>query len=241
MVEERFRLPGSSYEQLVRIIQSYGHLDEAASPEDVSRVAGGIHPTEVSRNNGFLVAIGILEGGKKKQITEKGRALARALEYGEESEMRSQWRQVMAGNEFVEKVIAAVRIRKGMEYSTLQSHIAYSAGQPKTKVVLTGAGAVVDILLAAGLTQQQDGKLVAVVDEMRPPSEAPARAEDVGEVVAERPITSAPTLSAPPGGASWVFNIQIQIQCSPDDVETLGPKLRALLKTLSEGGPPGSN
>ncbi len=58
-------------------------------------------------------------------------------------------------------MVTAVSIRGGMEDSDLQSHIAYSAGESKSPPVMTGAGAVVQILKLAGLVKEQDGKLVA--------------------------------------------------------------------------------
>ncbi len=51
MAEREFRLPGSSYEELVNIIVAYGTRDEAAGPGDVGKL-DAVHQTSVSRNNG---------------------------------------------------------------------------------------------------------------------------------------------------------------------------------------------
>ncbi len=91
MPDERFRLPGSSYGELVKVIRAYGTLSGAASLDEVSKLAA-MHPTQISRNNGFLVAIGILEGGKNKVITSKGQDLARALDHEMPDEIRNHWR-----------------------------------------------------------------------------------------------------------------------------------------------------
>lgn len=240
MAEEKFRLPGSSYEELAKIIKAYAHLGGPATPGDVGQLAGA-HLTIVSRNNAFLVAIGVLEGGKKKVITSKGKALGTALEHELADETALNWREIVMGNEFLQKVLSAVKIRKGMEQSTLVSHIAYSAGQPKNPNVMAGASAVIDILKVAKALREEDGKLVAVV------SDETAAAGETTQAVTERPPATPQisagegpnvvrTFVAPTGQAGFSISFQIQIQCTPDNVESLAPKLRNLLKEISDFG-----
>jgi len=64
MAEENFKLPGSSYSELVKIIRAYGYARDEAALKDVADRAA-ISRSQVSRNNGFLVSIGILSAGKK--------------------------------------------------------------------------------------------------------------------------------------------------------------------------------
>ncbi len=234
MSDEGFPLPGSSYEELVKVIRAYDHFPGDVALPEVSGVAG-MHVSNVSRNNGFLVAIGVIQGGKKKAMTEAGRALARALDHSIQEEITRNWQSILAANDFLKRILAAVRIRKGMEYSALQSHVAYTAGLPKTPTVMAGSGAVVDILKAAGVLQEEDGKLIAVE----------------GAITSEGALLSAAhTEPAPPhaGGAAAVrtggasrasvgdltvgVQIQVQIQCSAQDVDAVGPKIRDLLKEL---------
>lgn len=237
MPEERFRVPGSSYDELIKIIRAYAAVNKEADLDEVSRLAT-MHPTSISRNNAFLIATGLIEGGKKKVISDKGRALARAFDHEMPDEIRTHWRSVVMENEFLQKVLGAVRIRKGMEPSTLQSHIAYSAGQPKTTYVMAGAAAVIDILKAAELIRESEGKFIATTSD----------ASDTTPAVPSAPYASARALTSPSGRpyggevaaampiqipAASGITIQIQIQCSADDIETLGPRLRALLDELS--------
>ena len=234
MPEERFRLPGSSYEELAKIIKAYGNLSLEAAPNEVSKLAA-IHPTSVSRNNAFLVSIDVLKGGKKKLITDKGRALARALEHEMPDEIRTNWREIVLANEFLKRLVSAVRIRKGMEPSTLQAHVAYSAGQAKKPIVMTGAGAVVDILKAAGLVKEEEGKLEAVSEETPTHQEIPVL---VGQTSRDQEIspghpTMIPIVDSRVVKEGVAVTIQIQIQCSADEVEGLTPKLRALLNEIS--------
>lgn len=223
MPEENFRLPGCSYDELVKIISAYGHLNKPAAPADVGKLTG-MHPTDVSRNNAFLLALEILEGGKKKVTTSTGKSLASALEHEIPQEIRDKWREIAMASEFLQKLVSAVKIRKGMETSTLQSHVAYSAGQPKTPQVMAGARAVVEILMTAGLLREdEDGKVVT----------AP------GDVLLESAAAKArPRISSDQQAKDLLHQgipvtIQIQIQCAANEIEELVPKLRALLEEIS--------
>ena len=160
MPEETFRLPKSSYDELVKIVQAYGSSGPSANLEEVAQ-SSAMDRTIISRNNAFLISVGIVEGGKAKGITEKGKALAHALRYAVPEDIASHWRDIVTASEFLQKMVSAVSIRGGMEDSALKSHIAYSAGEPKSTFVMAGAGAVVEILKIAGLVKEQDGKLVA--------------------------------------------------------------------------------
>ena len=46
MAEQKFRLPGSSYEELKKIIIAYSHVKGKASNDDISKRAA-LHPTVV--------------------------------------------------------------------------------------------------------------------------------------------------------------------------------------------------
>lgn len=220
MAEETFRLPNSSYEELVKIIRAYGSAGAEASLDEVATRAA-MNKTIISRNNAFLMSVGIIAGGKAKAISEKGRKLSNALQFQIADEIASCWRDVATGNEFLQKMVTAVAIRQGMEDSALQSHIAYSAGESRTPHVMAGAGAVVEILKTAGLLKEEDGKLTAVSDW------AQERSASVRESVKE-PEQPAPSLSHVAGvslpASSVGVSIQIQIQCSASEVSELGPR-----------------
>ncbi len=230
MAEREFRLPGSPYEELVNIIVAYGTRDEAARPGDVSKL-DSVHQSSVSRNNGFLTEIGVLQGETKKLITRRGRALALALARKEREEIRQSWRAIVATNEFLQNVVAAVKLREGMLYPTVQAYVAHAAGQPRNKPVMTGAGAIVEILKTAGLLREEAGELVATFDgELDPVEDGFATDELSDEAVDEtEPVVSA-TMEAGEGAA---VKIHLHVQCTADDLEDLAPRLRALLRGLS--------
>ncbi|MFL5738228.1 MAG: hypothetical protein ACJ76P_12960, partial [Actinomycetota bacterium] len=170
MADEKFRLPGTSYDELMKIISAYASLDREASAAEVGNMTGK-HETNISRNNGFLTAMGIIEGAQRgKRVTEDGKALGLAYEYNQAHEIALQWRSLCMRNDFTQKVLSAVRVRRGMDRSTLTSHIAYTAGQQKTKATAAGANCFVDILQTASLLREENGKFTALsADEAQAP------------------------------------------------------------------------
>jgi hypothetical protein len=229
MAEREFRLPGSSYEELANIIVAYGTRDEAAGPADVGKL-DSVHQSSVSRNNGFLTAIGVLQGESKKVITRRGRALAQALARRDRAEIRKNWRAVVATSEFLQNVVAAVKLREGMLYPTVQAYIAHAAGQPRNKPVMTGAGAIVEILKAAGLLREEAGELVAIFDEDLEMEDL--EAED--GLLPELAETPKPTVSATvDADGDPPVRIHLHVKCTADEIEDLGPRLKALLRELS--------
>jgi hypothetical protein len=236
MAEREFRLPGSSYEELVNIIVAYGTRDEAARPGDVGKL-DAVHQTSVSRNNSFLTEIGVLQGETKKLITRRGRALALALARKDRAETQRNWRAIVATNEFLQNVVAAVKLREGMLYPTVQAYIAHAADHPRNKPVMTGAGAIVEILKTAGLLREEAGELVATFDEDLEPEDLAMEDGSLPEVaeVAE-PTVSATVEEAGEGPA---IRIHLHVQCTADEIEDLAPRLRALLRELSDPRSPG--
>lgn len=228
MAEREFRLPGSPYEELVNIIVAYGTRDEAASPGDVSKL-DSVHQSSVSRNNGFLTEIGVLQGETKKLITRRGRSLALALARKDQEDIRRNWRAITATNEFLQNVVAAVKLREGMLYPTVQAYVAHAAGQPRNKPVMTGTGAIVEILKIAGLLREEAGELVATFD---------GELDAVEDIVTEELSTEEkadPLLSATVESSEGpAVKIHLHVQCTADDLEDLAPRLSALLRELSK-------
>ena len=237
MAERQFRLPGSAYEELANIIVAYGTRDEASRPGGVGKL-DSVHQSSVSRTNGFLTEIGVLQGDTKKTITRRGRALALALARKDGDGVRANWRAVVGATEFLQNVVSAVKLREGMLYPTVQAYIAHAAGQPRNKPVMTGAGAIIEILKTAGLLQEEAGELVATFDEGSETS-GPAPPPEPEEQPAEVSATVEALPPASPGTTPTV-NIHVQVRCTADEVEDLAPKLRALIAELSKGAPTGT-
>ncbi|MDA8346782.1 MAG: hypothetical protein M0Z66_15150 [Thermaerobacter sp.] len=224
MSDEKYHLPGSSYSELVKVVRAYGTSSDPLSPDDIAKRTG-MHPTAVSRNNGFLVEAGIIQSGKKKQITPSGRSLSMALEHNLVDEIASSWQEILRENDFISKLLSAVRIRNGMDHSTLLSHVAYTAGQSKTAVVVTGAGTVIDIMLAAHLLTDADGKYV-VASEMPQPGPSAS----VEPLAVKHSVVGARLGTGLQEGLGLI--VQVQVTCTVQELKDLGPALKSLMSSL---------
>jgi hypothetical protein len=212
----------------VKIIQAYGKVSKPAPLEEITQISG-VHHTIVSRNNGFLLSVGIIEGGKTKAPTPLGTRLALALGHNIPEEISSVWREAIQANEFLMKMLSAVRIRKGMDLGTLQGHIAYSAGELKTQRTTAGANAVIDILRAAGLVVEEDGRIVATeAPEAIPRKGEPTPVMEIPQAIRIRPSGD---VAGAPGAIS--VHIEVRVEAKPSELEGLGLKLRQVIEEFS--------
>jgi len=242
MADDKFKLPSSSYEEITKIIKAYGHFSNPVGLLEVSKFIG-MDPTSISRNTGFLIELGLLETGKKKVITSVGRELALALEHDMPEEIRGCLRKLVNENEFLSKLVAAIKIRNGMDEGTLQSHIAYSAGQPKSSKYMTGARTVIDILRASELVKESDGK-IAVIKTSDQEENSDAETEVVRGRMAisermllpERPTVSMPVttnvVEACTENTQVKININVTVDCSVEDLDGLGEKLNKIIRDV---------
>lgn len=234
MTAERFKLPRSSYEELVKIVIAYASADKPASLADISKITG-ISSTGVSDNNSFLVAVGLIEGGKGKSPTPKCKQLGKALEHNIPDEIAKGWAFVIRESDFLNKLLQAINVRRGMDESQLQTHVAYSAGEPKSDPVMTGARTVVDILRQSGLIQEQDGRMtVADKSLVQQTEQSPA-----GERAPGGPSDRTREAEEPGEhkGPSYTIQIQIRVNATPAELDGLAEKVKALKRSLEDDHP----
>jgi len=226
-----FKLPASSLEEVFKIVQGYASIGKAASLADVAK-STGMNNSSISRNVGFLLSLGLIEGGQKKQPTELGSQLGFALMHDLPDEVESHLATAVEEDDFLKNIIAAVRIRKGMDESSLRSHIAYSAGQSKTGSTTTGTGAVIELLRRSRYLKDEEGKLVVATPREKKP-------ENVSVAEASMPVSASfqPPSSIQLSESDSPFSIQIRIDvtCEPGDLEGLGKKLRRIVEDFSNG------
>jgi len=158
-VTTEFNLPGSSFEEIQKILKGYSHAPEQASLDQLSKLTG-LHATVISRNNKFLSDIGLITGGMKKSSTELGKKLGRALDHKQDADAQGYWKEAVQTNEKVAGLVTTVRIKGGMTENEFSAHVLYVSGQKNNAGNKTGARCVVDVLLAANLLQEENGKLV---------------------------------------------------------------------------------
>lgn len=228
---ETFKLPASSYEEILKIIQAYANSKEgeALSLDQISQ-ATGIPRTVVSKNNGFFVQINLITEGNKKAATETGRALGRAYVSKIEYEIERIWKEIIADNDFLSRMLSAVRIRNGMDRANYINHIIYSSGLKDSKESRAGAGALIEVFKSIKLLVEVDGKLTVMKDE----EEEQANTED------KPSSNNLPTVSIEQNKPNSAYSssnsitINININCSVNEIEELSEKLKKLLGNLSE-------
>jgi len=154
-----FNLPGSSFEEVQKILKGYSHAPEQASLDQLSKLTG-LHSTIISRNNKFLADIGLIQGGMKKTATDLGKKLGRALDHKQDQDASSYWKEAVQTNEKVAGLVTTVRIKNGMTEADFSNHVLYVSGQKNNAGNKTGARCVVDVLLVGKLLQEENGKLV---------------------------------------------------------------------------------
>lgn len=225
---DRFRLPGSSLDEVFKIVQGYANIGKAASLGDVAKNTG-MHETSISRNVGFLLSLGILEGGRNKSPTEIGKRLGLALMHDVSDEVESILGDIIVEDEFLKNVLAAVRIRKGMDETALRAHIAYSAGQSKTGATTTGTGAVIDLLRRSGHLKSEDGKLVVSAPTVRATNEFLTLEKTSFTIPPIGSVTKTIETSPP-----FSISIRIEVRCEPQDLDELGDKLRKVVDDFSK-------
>ena len=226
--DDTFKLPRSSLDEVFKVVQGYSTIEDPASLGDVSKKTG-MHQTSISGNVGFLLSLGIIEGGQSKVPTEVGRQLGRALMHNVQDEVVRILGDLVADNEFLKSVLAAVRIRKGMDESSLRAHIAYSAGRSKTGSTTVGTGTVVDLLKRSGQLKSEDGKLIVSTLSARSSDSEPA-ALDKREHAFLQAESPTPDPTSP-----FAISIKIELRCEPADLDDLGAKLRKVVDDYSRG------
>lgn len=236
-----FNLPGSSFDELQKIVQGYSNAKEAASLSDIAKLIG-IHETSISRNNKFLVDVGLITGGRAKAATGLGRRLGRALEHAQADDVRACWKEAVQTNEKLSGIVTTVRIKGGIDEAALSNHILYVSGQGNNKSNAVGARCVASVLITAGLVAERDGKIIVVspkgTDEKvatPPPAIAPEQQENYSSEFVQLVAPSATANVASPS-PQVAINIQLHLP-EADRPEIYKELFKALREELLEPGP----
>lgn len=225
-----FKLPKSSYDELCKVIKAYAHAGPEASIDDITSLSG-VADSRVSKNSGFLISVGLITEGKTKSATALGRRLGNALEHDQPTEIAAAWREVVQQSEFLRRMVAAVRIRKGMDINDLQGHIAYSAGVPKNSDTMAGARTLANVLVISGLVLEQDGKLSAVAPLFNGTT---ATAASSGDGAPPTPFAALDLPVSTPSGVAVQLRINLNISATPPELTGLGEILRKVIDDLRQ-------
>jgi hypothetical protein len=94
---------------------------------------------------------------------------------------------------------------------------------------MTGAGAIVEILKTAGLLREEAGELVATFDGELDPVETIATNELSADTQEEEETGVSATVEV---GAA--VKIHLHVQCTADEIDDIAPRLKTLLRELSD-------
>lgn len=227
---DNFKLPGSSYEEIIKIIKAYSSGKEGqAQPLDAISQASGIDRTIISRNNGFLLQMQLLMEGSKKTPTSECFSLGRAYSLDIKEEVQKIWKILIENNEFLTRMLSAIKIRNGMDKSAFINHILYSAGST-TSASKVGANTIIEIFKDAGMVTEEDGKISAI--EKENVINANQEIKQNNQIKnTEQTIYICDDKQIKDG---TVININININASVDQLDDLSEKIKLLLKSINE-------
>jgi hypothetical protein len=241
---EEISLPSSSRGELEKIIKGYGHVGKEVDLDTLSKLTA-IGRTTISANNPFLSQVGIITGGKKKQITESGKKLARAFEHNIQEQISTSWREVVRSNEFLSNVVSTIRIKGGMTPEDVMGHILFASGAKNTQPNRTGAKTVAELLILSGLVEENNGKLQVASPTPQATTKEDAALGGSTGVAAETPAQAATGgAGAPPmivqvpssvlASPTIAINIQLQLP-ETDKPEVYEELFKALRRHLFPG------
>ena len=155
-----YKLPTSSYEELIKIIKAYGggKVGVSVSLDDLVK-SSGMSRTVISKNNGFLVQIGLITEGNKKSPTEICKKLANSYVMNLQDQTRLLWREILDQDEFITSMISMVGIKSKISRSEFVNHIVYSANCGNGPAYKAGAAALVEIMKLTNSIIENDGDI----------------------------------------------------------------------------------
>lgn len=213
-MENIFKLPESSYEELVKVIKAYA-TEQEGEAVSLDRIANktGMDKTTVSRNNAFLVAIGIVSNGKRKAVTEQGKKLGKAYTFEVMEEVEKTWQDLIFACDFTKSMYEFVQIRGQISRTDFVSHILFSTEGKNTNKVRAGANALVEIFFRAKMLVEKDGKITLFKnDEMEVQTDAETN------VTFENDYSEKNDNSQEIPSYKQIGNVIININISTDDI-----------------------
>lgn len=166
---DTFKLPVSSYDELVKIIRAYGNgkIGVSVSLDELVK-SSGISKFIVSKNNGFLVQIGLITKGNKKSPTETCRKFASAYSMNIKDEISAIWKNILNTDDFIARMLSFVSVKGRVSRDEVINHIVYSADCGNSVAYKTGAATIIEIMKIADMISEDngyitlsDGKLVS--------------------------------------------------------------------------------
>lgn len=159
--EDSFSLPTSGYDTLTKILHAYALVGNEEATLDTVAQKSGVGRTAVSPNHPFLTALGILQGGKRKRVSEDGKALVVAISNELDSDIKANWRRALENNPQTKSVLDMIRVqKKAIPIEELRRRIASTLRLAQSKQTNTGANCLIEIFQHSGLLIESSGTYV---------------------------------------------------------------------------------
>lgn len=158
---EMYKLPGSSYEGIVKIILAYSSEyknGDAVALTELSE-SSGIDRTIISRNNAFLTQIKLITAGRKKAPTKMGLKLGEAYQKQIGDQVAEIWNEIVHHDEFLSRMLSLVQTKGEIAKSDFVDYIVISSGNKVNSSIKAGAAAVIEILKLTNLLREENGKI----------------------------------------------------------------------------------
>lgn len=232
---ENYKLPGSSYDEFVKIIKAYS-TGKVGVPMSLDMIAQttGMDKTIVSRNNGFLVQLALISDGNKKSPTQEGINLGRAYSLKMDDQVIRIWKNIIENDEFLSRMLSAIKIRNGMEKTSFINHILYSSGSSNNNSTRAGASTIVEIYKTAKLVEETDGKIVAIDNSDESVADVLVSTNNTALSSNSQSSTQVATLQIPRTETNRTITININIDCSVNEIDTLSEKIKTLIESLKQ-------
>ena len=157
-MEDIFKLPVSSYDEIVKVIKAYGNvkIGISVSLDDLVK-SSGMSKFILSKNNGFLVQIGLITKGNKKSPTQICKKLASAYSNNIKDEILTIWRNIFNTDDFIASMLSVLSVKGKLSRDEFISHIVYSANCGNSASYKTGAATIIEILKMTHMIMEDGG------------------------------------------------------------------------------------
>ena len=151
MTKSKIPVPGTAYPKLIAIIRAYYILSTSQKATESGLLSSAsILKDNVSKNNRFLIEVGIFKAGADHKLTELGIKLGKAIQENNQSEISNIWAVIVERNQVFQDVLNIVRLHESIDRQELKHSIAKVMKLPPTfRGVHVIAQTIVDILNAA--------------------------------------------------------------------------------------------
>lgn len=163
---DTFRLPVSSYEEIIKIIRAYGNgrVGVSVSLDELVK-SSGISKFILSKNNGFLVQVELITQGNKKSPTETCKKLATAYAMNIQDEISVIWKSILNKDDFIHSMLSFVGVKSRVSREQFINHMVYSANCGNSTAYKTGAATIIEIMKLSDMICEDNGYITLLEEQ----------------------------------------------------------------------------